>query len=65
MLFFLKIIVNFPSISFVSSLNDRSVKSFSKKNKTNLIKGGHAPPLKGVFAKNERGYRLNAIKKRF
>ena len=21
-------------------------------------------PLKGVFAKNERGYRLNAIKKR-
>ena len=21
--------------------------------------------LKGVFAKNERGYRLNAIKKRF
>ena len=22
-------------------------------------------PLKGVFAKNERGYRLNAIKKRF
>ena len=22
-------------------------------------------PLKGVFEKNERGYRLNAIKKRF
>ena len=22
-------------------------------------------PLKGVFAKNERGYRLNTIKKRF
>ena len=29
-------------------------------NKANFIKD-----LKGVFAKNERGYRLNAIKKRF
>ena len=27
--------------------------------------GGGRERLKGVFAKNERGYRLNAIKKRF
>ncbi len=26
---------------------------------------GKPKKLKGVFAKNERGYRLNAIKKRF
>ena len=30
------------------------------------IKQGARPPfLKGVFAENERGYRLHAIKKRF
>ena len=28
-------------------------------------RGGGLNRLKGVFAKNERGYRLNAIKKRF
>ena len=27
--------------------------------------GFQNPLLKGLFAKNERGYRLNAIKKRF
>ena len=30
-----------------------------------FFNGGGHNYLKGVFAKNERGYRLNAIKKRF
>ena len=29
------------------------------------VRNTGSPRLKGVFAKNERGYRLNAIKKRF
>ena len=29
------------------------------------VRGAGWGYLKGVFAKNERGYRLNAIKKRF
>jgi len=33
--------------------------------KTNNGKHSYDDALKGVFAKNERGYRLNAIKKRF
>ena len=44
-------------------------KSSKKKTKTGLIrlKGMRFvfKHLKGVFAKNERGHRLNAIKKRF
>ena len=35
-------------------------------NNQNIFKNSFASKLlKGVFAKNERGYRLNAIKKRF
>ena len=46
------------------------VTPFNAKNKTHLIvmfKNLSIKRflLKGVFAKNERGYRLNAIKKRF
>ena len=37
-----------------------------KTNKSEQFKTSkNTPSLKGVFAKNERGYRLNAIKKRF
>ena len=36
-----------------------------KTRKLNRNSYGLEEPLKGVFAKNERGYRLNAIKKRF
>ena len=32
---------------------------------TRMNRFGIGNDLKGVFAKNERGYRLNAIKKRF
>ena len=35
------------------------------KKETKLIILGASFTLKGVFAKNERGHRLNAIKKRF
>ena len=36
-----------------------------EKAKSKNCKSQNSNILKGVFAKNERGYRLNAIKKRF
>ena len=37
----------------------------SKRVSRRVSRGFSRRVLKGVFAKNERGYRLNAIKKRF
>ena len=44
-------------------LDQKRIKRIQKK-KTRNVKN-KVCLLKGVFAKNERGYRLNAIKKRF
>ena len=50
------------------SITEGSIQLFSITGESILlysITEGAIQLLKGVFAKNERGYRLNAIKKRF
>ena len=65
MLFFFKYAEFYPYTKFQvadfcrSSLkNNKTLKPFSLPKTLKSV-------LKGVFAKNERGYRLNAIEKRF
>ena len=58
----IKDIMRLRPIHSVKTSNIKSMGRFCNLNFTQFSPNGL---LKGVFAKNERGYRLNAIKKRF